>query len=223
MMYLSELQDDLHPLLYEALDNQGLQTLRPSQEKAIQAGLLQSESLLICTPTASGKTLVAEIAALQSILNNIGKAIYVVPLKALASEKFKSFRKRYGHLIRIGISTGESDSAQEYLNKYDLILLTSEKLDSIIRHHARWLEHVKVVIVDEIHLLNDASRGPTLEILLVLLRSLLYNMQLIGLSATIGNPQQLSEWLGTRLIEDNWRPTRLYQGVYHDGHIEFIK
>ena len=80
---------------------------------------------------------------------------------------------------------------------------------------------MKTVVVDEIHLLNDPGRGPTLEVLITLLRKTLPTLQLIGLSATIGNPEELAAWLEAKLILDAWRPVRLDKGVYLDGKIAF--
>jgi helicase len=79
------------------------------------------------------------------------------------------------------------------------------------------------VVVDEIHLLNDAGRGPTLEILITMLRQILKKVQIIALSATIGNPKELAEWLNASLVIDTWRPVKLHQGIYFDGKIEFKK
>ncbi|HLP80293.1 MAG TPA: DEAD/DEAH box helicase [Acidobacteriota bacterium] len=222
-MQLSELKPQIPLKVYEQMEILGRTTLRPSQWKAIKAGLFEDKNLLICTPTASGKTLVAELAFLNSILNGIGKAIYIVPLKALANEKYDEFTKKYGSLFKIAKSIGDTDSEESYLAKYDLIITTSEKLDSLIRHHAPWLREVKTVVVDEIHLLNDTTRGPTLEIVLTILRQVLKNIQLIGLSATIGNPKELSAWLNAQLVEDSWRPVKLHKGIYLDGHVEFFE
>ncbi|MBI2659567.1 DEAD/DEAH box helicase, partial [Candidatus Woesearchaeota archaeon] len=196
--------------------------LRPSQEKSVKKGLLEGRNLLVCTPTASGKTLIAELAALKSILEGKGKAIYIVPLKALASEKYRNFRKKYGNIAKVALSIGNIDSSDSYLAEYDLIITTSEKLDSLIRHHSPWVSGIKTIIVDEIHLLNDAERGPTLEILLTILKHLLKNAQVIGLSATIGNAEELAEWLQADLIVDDWRPVKLHKGIYLDGKIEFF-
>ena len=102
-----------------------------------------------------------------------------------------------------------------------MIVTTSEKLDSLIRHHVPWLTNIATVVVDEIHLLNDAERGPTLEILLTILKKLLKNAQIIGLSATIGNSEELAEWLQADLIVDDWRPVKLHKGICFDGKIEF--
>ncbi|MAG16368.1 hypothetical protein CMO88_04885 [Candidatus Woesearchaeota archaeon] len=221
-MNVTELKDKLPQQLYTIVAS-NIAELRPAQVKSVKAGLLEEKNLLVCTPTASGKTLIAELAALSAILNGKGKAIYIVPLKALAAEKYKDFKQRYGNLIKIAISTGDLDSSDSYLANYDLLFMTSEKLDSLLRHHTPWIKSVKVVVIDEIHLLNDPGRGPTLEILITILKQLLPQMQLIGLSATIGNSEELAEWLNAKLIIDSWRPVTLHQGIYLDDKIEFKK
>lgn len=220
-MRLSELNEKLHHGLYEVLEKKGLDELRPCQEKAINAGLLEDKNILVCSPTASGKTLVAEIAMLQAILNRKGKAVYIVPLKALATEKYREFTKRYGHLIKIAVSIGDTDSSDSYLSKYDLVITTSEKLDSLIRHHTPFLDEVFCVVVDEIHLLNDSGRGPTLEIVITILRMLLKRIQMISLSATVGNEKELAGWLDSVLVHDTWRPVELREGVMFDNVVEF--
>jgi helicase len=208
-MRLADIKKHLPEKVFDILEKE-IRELRPAQEKAIKAGLFEGKNLLVCTPTASGKTLVAELASLKTILEHKGKAVYIVPLRALASEKFREFSNRYGKLIKVALSIGDLDSSDPYLMDYDLILTTSEKLDSLIRHHTPWLKLIRLVIVDEIHLLNDPGRGPTLEILLA---------QFLGLSATIGNPKELADWLKAETIIDTWRPVKLYQGVYQDGKI----
>ena len=220
-MDLIEIKSQLPEDLFNVL-NPDITELRPSQEKAIGAGLLEGSNLLVCTPTASGKTLIAEIALIKSIMENKGKGIYIVPLRALATEKFKEFKKKYEKLIRIAVSIGNMDSTDSYLADYDLIFCTSEKLDSLIRHNSPWLKYIKTVVVDEIHLLNDLSRGPTLEVTLTILKTLLSNPQIIGLSATIGNPKELADWLEAKLVQDSWRPVELKKGVYLKGNLEFL-
>lgn len=194
--------------------------LTPIQGKSVDAGLLENKSLLVCAPTASGKTLVATMGIIKA-LERGGKAIYLVPLKALANEKFKEYSKLLdGTNYKAIISIGDLDSESNYLAKYDLLIMTTEKLDSLLRRKVAWLSEVKIVVVDEIHLLNDPSRGPTLEIILTLLKQFV-KPQLIGLSATIGNPKELAEWLGAELVIDDWRPVELKQGIYCDGETEF--
>lgn len=218
-MRFPELKKKIPKEIYSIL-SEDIKELRPCQEKAIKKGLLEGKSLLVCTPTASGKTLIAEIAAMKNIIERKGKAVYIVPLKALATEKYKEFKRKYGGLCNVNLSIGDLDK-KESLEGFDLIIATAEKLDSLIRHHSPWLKQIKTVIVDEIHLMNDPGRGPTLEVLITILRQLLPKMQLIGLSATIGNPKELAEWLDSELIEDNWRPVELHKGIMCEGEIEF--
>jgi len=220
-MKITDIKNEVPELFYEAIQKQNFSEFRPSQQKAINAGLLEKKSLLICTPTASGKTFIAELAAIKNILEGRGKAVYICPLKALASEKSKQFKEKYGNLVKVALAIGDQDEPEPRLVNYDIIICTSEKLDSLIRHHAPWVSQIATVIIDEIHLLNDASRGPTLEILITLLKQLIPDIQLIGLSATIGNPQELADWLKAELVLDTWRPVPLQKGVYLDGKIHF--
>jgi len=222
-MTLQSLKEKIPKDLYSVLEKDGITHLRPSQRKAIKAGLLDGKNLLVCTPTASGKTLIAELASVSSIMERKGKCIYIVPLKSLATEKYHEFKKKYDEFFRVALSIGDMDASDPYLKDYDFIISTSEKVDSLIRHGAPWLRDIKTVVVDEIHLLNDPGRGPTLEILITILRQLLKNVQILGLSATIGNPEELAEWLGAELVIDNWRPVELKKGVYLDGNIEFTE
>jgi len=219
-MKFKELKKDLPDKIFNILDKE-IDELRPCQEKAVKQGLFKDKNMLICTPTASGKTLVAEMALTNNIAKGKGKALYIVPLKALANEKYKDFKNKYDKLFNIALSIGDLDSSDPYLEKYDLIFCTAEKLDSLIRHHAQWLSEIKTVIVDEVHMMNDVGRGPTLEILITILRKLLPNVQVIALSATIGNPKELADWLEAELVEDDWRPVKLKKGTYLEGNIEF--
>lgn len=223
MTTLQDIKSKIPPQLYNIIKNEGIEKLRPAQSKAIKAGLLKGNNLLICTPTASGKTLTAELAALTAILNKKGKAIYIVPLKALASEKNKEFKRKYSKIINVAMSIGDLDAADTRLNNQDFIICTSEKLDSLARHHASWLSEIATIIVDEIHLLNDPHRGPTLEILITMLREMLPKTQIIGLSATIGNEKELAKWLDAKLVHDTWRPVTLHKGVYFNGKIDFVE
>ncbi len=193
--------------------------LTPIQEKAVQAGLLEGTSLLVCAPTASGKTLIATMALGRTL--GKGKTLYVVPLKALAGEKFKEYQQLLASTsYHVAIATGDVDSDAGHLERYDVLILTSEKLDSLLRHKVAWLSQVKTVIVDEIHLLNDPRRGPTVEIILTLLKSII-TPQVIGLSATIGNPQELADWLKATLVQDTWRPVELKQGISCQNKVQF--
>ncbi|MBI2574884.1 DEAD/DEAH box helicase [Candidatus Woesearchaeota archaeon] len=219
-MRIEDLKGKIPQQLYSVLEKE-ITELRPAQEKAVNSGLLEGKSLLVCTPTSSGKTLIAELAAISAILEKGKKAVYIVPLKALANEKYNDFKNRYGGFAKVALSIGDLDATDSYLADYDLIITVSEKLDSLIRHYAPWISMTSVVVVDEIHLMNDPGRGPTLEVLITILRQLLKNVQLVALSATIGNPEELAEWLGAELVLDDWRPVKLRKGIYLDGEVEF--
>ncbi len=220
-MQFSELKEKLPEKLLLELEK--VQEPRPCQQKAIESGLLVGKSLLVCSPTGSGKTLVAEIAAVKNILEGKGKCVYIVPLKSLASEKFAEFKDKYEKLgVKVAISIGDLDSTDPWLAEKDLIITVSEKLDSLLRHGSPWISQVATVVIDEIHLLNDPGRGPTLEILATMLKKLLKTSQFIALSATIGNPKELAEWLGAELVEDSWRPVKLYEGTFFPNEVDFF-
>lgn len=220
-MKIQDIKQEIPEALFNTISKYDFNDLRPCQEKAINAGLFAGKNLVVCTPTASGKTLIAEIACLKNIIEGKGRAIYIVPLKALASEKYKDFKEAYPY-VRIGLAIGDLDSRDEFLNHCDLIIATAEKMDSLIRHRVPWIKEIHTVIVDETHLLNDAGRGPTLEILITILKNILSEYQIIALSATIGNPEILAEWLDAELVEDDWRPVKLKSGTYMDGELDFV-
>lgn len=195
------------------LDCPNIDVLRPCQEKAVNAGLLSGKNLLVCTPTASGKTFVGVLASMNAVSKG-KKAVYIVPLVALAYEKYREFSD---YPVKVALSVGDLDSDNAYLERYDWIVCTAEKLDSLVRHRAKWLLDVGCVVIDEVHLLNDSSRGPTLEVLITLLRKLLPDAQFIGLSATVANSKEIADWLGANLVRDDWRPVPLKQLVFLDG------
>lgn len=187
--------------------------LYPPQIEAIESGLLDGASLVVATPTASGKTLLAEFAMLNSI-NQGGKCLYIVPLKALASEKFDRFSLFAAFDVNIGISTGDYDVRDDKLGHNDIIVTTSEKADSLLRNGVAWMRMLSVIVADEIHLLDSMDRGPTLEVTLTKLKKLNPNAQILALSATVSNADEISHWLGAQLIRSNWRPVALHEGLY---------
>ncbi|MFW6285867.1 MAG: DEAD/DEAH box helicase [Nanoarchaeota archaeon] len=196
---------------------------RPIQIKSIEKGLFENnKNQVISAPTASGKTLIAELAMLNCLLNKNKKVIYIVPLKALASEKFQEFRNNYSERFKIRLSVGELQT-EKYNYNYDILIVTTEKLDSIIRHNKNILDNLGLVIADEIHLLNDEKRGPTLEVLLSIFKSKYPKIRLIGLSATIGNAKEIAKWLNAILIEDEWRPVELHQCILDGNEIRRYK
>ena len=160
----------------EFLKSQGFEKLYPPQADSVKSGLLDGKSVLVSAPTASGKTLIAILAMLSFLSKNNGKIIYLSPLRALAAEKFTEFKKlekiALGKKVKVGISTGDFENIEKNLEKSNVLILTNEKMDSIIRHGAEWVEEIGLVISDEVHLIGDESRGPTLEMILTQLKLL---------------------------------------------------
>jgi len=189
---------------------------------AVRAGLLRGRSLVVSAPTASGKTLIAELAITKRVVEERVKALYLTPLRALAHEKWLEFKKYEERgLLRTAVTTGDYDSDDRWLSNYDVIVCTNEKLDSLIRHKATWLDEVKVVVSDEVHLINDSERGPTLEAVLARLRGRSEDLQVVALSATINNAREIADWLGAELVESDWRPVPLKMGVCVGNRITF--
>ena len=212
-----ELDGDVKSLLTRL----GYTMLYPPQYEAINKGVLEGESMLITTPTASGKTLIALLAAANVISKSLGKVVYLTPLRALASEKYKEFKvlESIKDGCKVTISTGDYDSSGEELNDSDIIVLTYEKMDSLFRHNARWIDDIVLYVFDEVHMLSDRERGSTIEIILT--RALSKDVQIIALSATIENATEIASWLRCKLVDTRWRPTRLLEGVYSHGVIYY--
>ncbi len=214
---------DLPESAIEFFKSEGLTKLYPPQNDAIKAGLLKGKSVLVSAPTASGKTLIATLAIINYLSKNKGKVIYLSPLRALAAEKFLEFKKleklSIGNKIKVGISTGDFENIEKKLEKSNLVILTNEKMDSIIRHGVEWIDEIGLVISDEIHLIGDNSRGPTLEMILTQLKRLEHEPQILGLSATISNSNEIADWLGCNLVDNEWRPVPLSEGVYDGGTV----
>ncbi|WP_096390544.1 ATP-dependent DNA helicase [Halopenitus persicus] len=204
----------------EALEAEGVAELYPPQAEAVEAGLLDGENLVAAVPTASGKTLIAELAMLSAIERG-GTALYIVPLRALASEKRAEFERFEEFGVTVGVSTGNYESDGEWLATRDVIVATSEKVDSLIRNGAPWIGDLSCVVSDEVHLVNDRSRGPTLEVTLAKLRRINEGLQTVALSATVGNAREIADWLDAALVDSDWRPIDLRVGVHANGAIDF--
>ncbi len=247
-MTLSSLKDkNLQKILLEI----GYDSLYPIQEQAISNGLLRGENLLITSPTASGKTLIAIMAALKK-MEKKEKVIYMTPLRSLATEKYHDFlelnsinftnnnnnknlatvtknidfekkyvaKKKKGDRKKsfiVKLAMGNYDSPGNDLLNADIVILTNEKLDALIRNDSELLSNVGLFVIDEIHLMGDKDRGPTLEMMITKIKRFYQEAQILALSATVSNSKDIAEWLNCKLIENNWRPTELLEGVYDNG------
>src|ERR671925_1039086 len=192
---------------------------------AIERGILDGKNILVTTPTASGKTLIAMMAIVKVIERGL-KAVYLTPLRALASEKYDDLKilERLdlgsGRKIKVAVATGDYDSSGKELASADVVVLTNEKMDTLFRHNAEWLGDVGLFVSDEVHLLGDRERGPTLEMMLTKIRRHYTQAQIVALSATVANSDEIADWLGCELVESNWRPTKLVEGVYEYGTVK---
>lgn len=210
----------LPPGTLDILAEDGITSLYPPQERAVPL-VLKGKNLVLAVPTASGKSMVAYLAAVKRVLEDRGKVLYIVPLRALAAEKLEDLQKFERLGIRVGMSIGDYDDSDRHIEELDILVATSEKADAIMRHRSEWVRSMSLVIADEVHLMNDPGRGPTLEITLTKLRMLNPKVQVIALSATVGNSKEMADWLGAEHVAMGWRPVKLKEGVYLEDTINF--
>lgn len=206
-------------------DTWGITSFHPPQIEALPT-VLAGENLLLAAPTASGKTLVAQLAIFKKLveIEPGSRAIYIVPLKALASEKVTEMEELAEPLnLTVGIGIGDRSSENRKIDDADIIVCTSEKFDSLLRNRNNFLDKVSIVIADEIHLVNDAGRGPTLEINLARIMHEKPDAQIVALSATVGNSQDVADWLKAKLVVSNWRPVPLRYATLADLQVEVRK
>jgi len=193
---------------------------------SLKAGLLKGESQLVVAATASGKTLIGELAGIPRALNG-GKFIYLTPLVALANQKYRDFKKRYEQLglkvsIRVGMSRIKAKDElvikDESFQDADIIVGTYEGLDFILRSgRARELGEIGTVVIDEIHTLDDPERGSRLNGLIKRLETIFPDVQMLGLSATVKNPREIADEFQMKLVEYNQRPVPL------ERHLVFVR
>lgn len=199
-------------------------SMLPSQRDALGQNLLdaQREAIVLQMPTSSGKTLLAEIAALQTLGSySDGRVVYLTPTRALSTQVRRTLGADFADL---GIEVTAAGSAFEE-DPFELSLLsgvggvvvfTPEKLDLLLRARSAWFETVRLVIVDEAHLLRDGERGARLELLLANLRREHPHVRLLLLTPFVENAQDLASWLGEGRgadVDVKWRPSRLIVGL----------
>jgi helicase len=220
---------DLEPRLKNILEER-MGELMPVQVRSLESGLLKGDSQLVVSATATGKTLIGEMAGLNNYLKGRGKMLFLVPLVALANQKYEQFKDRYGSLARTGIRVGTSRIALNSLKMNvslgsDVVVGTYEALDFVLRRgEAGALKKVGTVVVDEVHMLEDEERGHRLDGLIARLRACAPGAQFIFLSATIGNPKEIARRLKTRLVEYEHRPVPLerhliFAGAHEKGRL----
>jgi helicase len=188
-----------------------LTRLLPVQSRSVKAGLLEGRNQLVVSATATGKSLIGEMAGVKNLIENRGKLLFLVPLVALANQKFDQL-SAYRELgfqtsIRVGVSRirlGKGRNIPQSLNA-DIISGTYEGIDQVIRTK-KSLGRVGTVVIDEVHMLEDAERGHRLAGMIARLKNAAPKAQFIFLSATVGNPAALAKRLGATLVEYSLRP-----------------
>ncbi|SFM30911.1 DEAD/DEAH box helicase [Methanolobus profundi] len=203
----------------DVLKSCGYSEIWDEQLECIQKCVFEEKNTFISLPTGTGKTFPALLAIINKVIKQNGKAIYVVPLKALARQKYEHFKKLFSNLgITVGISTGDY-AKHEYTNLGDkqVIVVTNEKLDSLMRHNEPFLNEVSLFVIDEIQMVEDVSRGLTLEIAVSEIIRKYSSAQIIGLSAVIGNPEDFGHWMAEEVIYTEERRIPLKKGILNNG------
>ncbi len=220
---------NLHPGLQGLLEDR-FETLLPVQSLAVDNGLFDGEDQLVVSATATGKTLVGELTGLNRVLNGKGKLLFLVPLVALANQKYRDFQEEYGHLVDVSLRVGASrvaDSGNQFDPQADVIVGTYEGIDHALRT-GKDLGDIGTVVIDEVHTLKEPERGHRLDGLISRLkhtcerrareREHYQGAQWIYLSATVGNAEQLGAALEATLIEFEERPIPIERHVtFADG------
>ena len=186
-------------------------TLNPFQSDVAPAVLTATGHVIVVAPTGAGKTVIGELAVLRAVKQEHRKGVWLVPARALASE-LSGLRDRWArHGVTVEILTGEMNLSSSRLTRADVWIATTEKFESLCRRTSlqEAVADVSCIVVDEVHLIGDPSRGATLEALLARLRLLSDSTRVVGLSATATNAGEVAQWLNADLLTSNWRPTVL--------------
>jgi len=200
--------------------------LLPVQERAVKEfGLFGADNLIVFSPTSSGKTFIGEMAAVKAARENT-KVFYLVPQKALAAEKYEELRRRYGPAgINVVVSSRDHREFDDRIVRrgFQIAVVVFEKLQALLVSHPQLMKVVGLVVVDELQIITDRERGPTLELLLTKLRLGKSRPRIIGLSAVLGRAQTLADWLGARLLVETRRPVELRKGVLCRGTFRYLE
>ena len=208
----------INPDFRDILIKNGNDKLLPVQYLAIHEGLLKGEDLLVVSATGSGKTLVGELAGITQALKG-KKFIFLTPLVALANQKYRDFKKKYKKLglnvaIKVGRNRvkakGELKLPDSDVSGADIVVATYEGIDFLLRNgNSHTLSNLGVVLIDEIHMIDDEDRGTRLNGLIKRIKNLYPQTQIIGLSATVKNPEFLAQEFNMKLVEYPDRPVPL--------------
>lgn len=200
--------------------------LLPIQEKAIvKHNVLGGKNIIIFAPTSSGKTLVGEIVSVHYAMAK-KRALYLVPMKALAEEKYHHFKAMYGELgIKTIVSTHDRKEYDQDLERkeFHIAVVVFEKLNALLVTNPNLLEGIGLVVIDELQMMGDESRGAGLELLLTKILGSPFRPQLLGLSAVLGDSEDLARWLKAELLVETRRPVELRKGIFCRGVFSYLE
>ena len=207
---------DIQQTLIDTWKNSGITTLTECQERVLShQSLWSGKNILVVAPTSSGKTFVGEVLAARSAFS-LKRAIFLVPFKAIAEEKYAEFKERYGNLgISVVISDGDHTRFDKDIRRGDfgIAVIVYEKMAQLLIQSPGILVDCSLIVVDEIQMIADRTRGPSLEILLTHIRQLADQPQLVGLSATMSDLGGLDSWLDADVVNIQGRPVPLWEGI----------
>lgn len=188
-------------------------TLNPAQVQTAPHVTDTDTSLVITAPTGAGKTVIGMMAVLKGILDKGKKAAWLVPQRSLTAELDQELDTWRGQGLKVVALSGETATDTRATQDADLWVATTEKFEALCRSSSmrETIEQIDTIVVDEIHLLGDPSRGATLESLLARVNAEQLPVRIVGLSATAANAPAVAHWLGADLIPITWRPTRQTQ------------
>ena len=206
--------------LIDAWKANGISALTECQHSVLaRETIWEGKNVLVVAPTSSGKTFVGEVLAAKSAYT-LKRAIFLVPYKAIAEEKYLEFRQRYGELgVSVVISDGDHTTFDRGIRRGDfgIAVIVYEKMAQLLIQAPGILVDCSLIVVDEIQMIADRTRGPSLEILLTHIRQMAEQPQIIGLSATISDLGGLESWLDADVVDIQARPVPLWEGVAFPG------
>lgn len=178
-------------------------TLFPIQKDFVDRGLLFStENACVFAYPGSGKTLLGEMAMVQSISSG-GRALYCTPYKALDWQKYGDFSKSFSHLGEVAVSDGDNPVKLEQLKRAKVIVGTYERVLGALRRNELWLSGIDLICADEISLLAEEERGSNLDLLLTLIKRRAERTRVVTLSSIVGNMLEIADWLSAKPVIDN--------------------
>lgn len=213
--------------LVEIWQQEESEELLPVQEVAIEEYNIfdkSSDNLLVIAPTSSGKTFIGELAAAKEALE-MRRTIYLVPFRAIAEEMYSNFVRKYREYgLRIVISNRDHREYDDDIinGEFEIAVVVYEKLTGLLTTSPELLLGCGLVVADEVQMMGDENRGPTIELLLTKVLLSYERVRIIALSAVLDKLNGFDKWLKARVLKETVRPVELREGIYlSDGRVQY--